>query len=132
MSKDNTKKKLEKLGVLQVNQQDPNDRLDSKTFIREKDFTITQNITGLNNYLISSIVQERKQSDKLAERIDKLEGIIEMFGYEPGSTNGLPKKVPSYESRDDGLLLYPRVIKGWKLNPRNVIQKIKKGVGWKK
>ena len=85
-----------------------------------------------NNYLISSIVQERKQSDKLAERIDKLEGIIEMLGYEPGSTKGLPKKGYSYESRDDGLLLYPEVKKGWSLNPKQIAQQIKKKVWWRK
>jgi len=120
-------KKLEKLGVLQVNQHDTNDRLDSSTMIGEQDFTITQNITSLNNYLISSIVQERKQSDKLAERIDKLEGIIEMFGYEPGKTTGL-RNGHSYESRDDGLLLYPKVKKGWNFKPGKVIQTIKKKV----
>ena len=44
------------------------------------------------------------------------------------STKGLPKKGYSYESRDDGLLLYPEVKKGWSLNPKQIVQQIKKKV----
>ena len=50
-----------------------------------------------------------------------------MFGYEPGKTTGL-RNGHSYESRDDGLLLYPKTKKGWYFKPGNVIQRIKKKV----
>jgi hypothetical protein len=119
---------LEKLGVVDI-------RLDDKKGIREKDFKITQNVTAMNNYLISSIVQERKQSDKLAERIDKLEGIIEMFGYEPGKTNGLSEK-QSYDTEDDYRFLYGEKKNYWNIYTNgtlDVVEKIKKKiVGWRK
>ena len=72
-------KKLAHLGVIDVHM--PGSK--GTTGMREKDLSITHNLHAMNNYLISGLVQERKRSEGLEERIDKLESIIETFGHEP-------------------------------------------------
>ena len=52
--------------------------------MREKDIKITHNLHALNNYLISGLVQERKRTEGLEDRIEKMETIIRTFGGEPG------------------------------------------------
>ena len=71
--------KLAKLGVIDVHM--PGSQ--GKTGMREKDLTITHNLHAMNNYLISGLVQERKRTEGLEDRIDKMETIIEAFGQEP-------------------------------------------------
>jgi hypothetical protein len=95
--------KLAKLGVIDI-------QLDGSsndgTGLREKDISITHNLHALNNYFISSLVQERKKSDNLEDRIDKLEYIIETMNGEPGSGNTSPNG--SYDKEEDLRLLTPK------------------------
>ena len=83
--------KLAHLGVIDVHM--PGSV--GKDGLREKDLSITHNLHALNNYLISGLVQERKRSEGLEERIDKMETIVEAFGHEP--YKGIPHK-------NDGIL----------------------------
>ena len=71
--------KLAHLGVIDVHMPGSDD----KTGMREKDLQITHNLHAMNNYLISGLVQERKRTEGLEDRIDKLEEIIRAFGHEP-------------------------------------------------
>ena len=112
--------KLAKLGVVDL-------VVGAENMVGEKDWKIVQNITRMNSYLISSIVQERKQSDKLSERVDKLETIIEEFGYEPRKTKGLNNN-KSFKVEDDNRFLFHRVKKGWQFDGRPWVDKIKKKI----
>ena len=71
--------KLAHLGVIDVHMPGSDD----KTGMREKDLQITHNLHAMNNYLISGLVQERKRTEGLEDRIDKMEEIIRAFGHEP-------------------------------------------------
>ena len=103
--------------------------------IREKDIQITHNLHAMNNYLISGLVQERKRSEKLEERLDKMEAIVETFGHEPykgvphqndgilakNSGNGLgynKKNQPfngDYDKEKDSRIIYTQPSNGIKL-----------------
>ena len=79
------------------------------TGIREKDISITHNLHALNNYLISGLVQERKRTDAMSEKIDKLEYIVRELGYEPLDGKTAPRG--SYDQEVDQRILQgvPRI-----------------------
>jgi len=99
--------KLAKLGVIDINIDNQDDRLG----LREKDIQVTHNLHALNNYLISGLVQERKRTEGLEDRIEKMETIIKTFGGEPGkgvAHNFKDGKIQPFNgdySKDDGRVI---------------------------